>query len=191
MAEFELLFQTSAHGIGLVGHCELCFDGWTLTYGAYDPAHQRLLRTMGAGIVFSAPREPYLRWCIGTHHRRVISYSLRLPPAQAAQLRAELERFRQTLSPWQPEALPEDCFAGRLRRLGGVRFWRVQRGPYATYFIPTINCVSLTNELLEKTDIGRTVMLGLKTPGAYLDLLEREYLAGNPAVTARRVYDRI
>ena len=189
--EFELLFQTSAHGIGLVGHCELCFDGRTLTYGAYDPAHQRLLRTVGAGIVFSAPREPYLRWCIGTHHRRVISYSLRLPPAQAAQLRAELERFRQTLSPWQPEALPEDCFAGRLRRLGGVRFWRVQRGPYATYFIPTINCVSLTNELLEKTDIGRTVMLGLKTPGAYLDLLEREYLAGNPAVTARRVYDRI
>ena len=89
------------------------------------------------------------------------------------------------------EALPEDCFAGRLRRLGGVRFWRVQRGPYATYFIPTINCVSLTNELLEKTDIGRTVMLGLKTPGAYLDLLEREYLAGNPVVTARRVYDRI
>ena len=189
--EFELLFQTSAHGIGLVGHCELCFDGRTLTYGAYDPAHQRLLRTVGAGIVFSAPRESYLRWCIGTHHRRVISYSLRLPPAQAAQLRAELERFRQTLSPWQPEALPEDCFAGRLRRLGGVRFWRVQRGPYATYFIPTINCVSLTNELLEKTDIGRTVMLGLKTPGAYLDLLEREYLAGNPAVTARRVYDRI
>ena len=72
-----------------------------------------------------------------------------------------------------------------------MRFWRVQRGPYATYFIPTINCVCLTNELLEKTDIGRTVMLGLKTPGAYLDLLEREYLAGNPAVTARRVYDRI
>ena len=89
--EFELLFQTSAHGIGLVGHCELCFDGRTLTYGAYDPVHQRLLRTAGAGIVFSAPREPYLRWCIGTHHRRVISYSLRLPPAQAAQLRAELE----------------------------------------------------------------------------------------------------
>jgi len=86
--EFELLFQTSAHGIGLVGHCELCFDGRTLTYGAYDPIHQRLLRTAGAGIVFSAPREPYLRWCIGTHHRRVISYSLRLPPAQAAQLLA-------------------------------------------------------------------------------------------------------
>ena len=48
--EFELLFQTSAHGIGLVGHCELCFDGRTLTYGAYDPVHQRLLRTAGAGI---------------------------------------------------------------------------------------------------------------------------------------------
>lgn len=62
--EFELLFQTSTHGIGLVGHCELCFDGRTLTYGAYDPVHQRLLRTAGAGIVFSAPREPYLRWCI-------------------------------------------------------------------------------------------------------------------------------
>ena len=96
--EFELLFQTSAHGIGLVGHCELCFDGRTLTYGAYDPAHQRLLRTAGAGIVFSAPREPYLRWCIGTHHRRVISYSLRLPPAQAAQLRAEFPADAVTLA---------------------------------------------------------------------------------------------
>ena len=189
--EFELLFQTSARGIGLVGHCELCFDGRTLTYGAYDPAHQHLLRTEGAGILFSAPREPYLRWCIGTHHRRIISYSLRLPPAQAAQLRDKLARFRQTLTPWQPEDLPEGCFAERLRRLGGVQFWRAERGPYATYFIPTINCVTLTNELLEQTDIGRTVMLGLKTPGAYLDLLEREYLAGNPAVTARRVYDAV
>ena len=189
--EFELLFQTSARGIGLVGHCELCFDGHTLTYGAYDPAHQRLFRTAGAGILFSAPREPYLRWCIGTHHRRVISYSLRLAPAQAAQLRGELARFRQALAPWQPDDLPDGCFAERLSRLGGVRFWRVERGPYATYFIPTINCVTLTNELLEQTDIGRAVMLGLKTPGAYLDLLEREYLAGNPAVTARRVYDTV
>lgn len=77
--EFELLFQTSAHGIGLVGHCELCFDGRTLTYGAYDPAHQRLLRTVGAGIVFSAPREPYLRWCIGTHPPP--RHQLQPPPA--------------------------------------------------------------------------------------------------------------
>ena len=54
--EFELLFQTSAHGIGLVGHCELCFDGRTLTYGAYDPVHQRLLRTAGSSFPPHASR---------------------------------------------------------------------------------------------------------------------------------------
>lgn len=69
---------------------------------------------------------------------------------------------------------------------------RVQRGAVCNVLHPDEQPASpWTNELLEKTDIGRTVMLGLKTPGAYLDLLEREYLAGNPAVTARRVYDRI
>ena len=60
----EVIFQVSPHGISVAGHCELCLDGWTYTYGAYDPAHQHIFKTVGRGILMKAPRDEYLSYCM-------------------------------------------------------------------------------------------------------------------------------
>lgn len=186
--DFEVLFQVSAHGVALAGHCELCFDGYTLTYGAYDPDTYRFGKTTGDGILFRAPREPYLDWNIRVHRKKIISYTIRLDEAQAALVREQWRKLEDVLAPWEPQLGPKE-FVTRLRKaVNGVSFYRVTEGPFRTYFIPTINCVTITNSLLERTEIGKALMLGIKTPGAYLDLLERQYRAGNGAVVSRRVY---
>ncbi len=185
--ELEVIFHVSARGIALAGHCELCLDGKSLTYGAYDPKTARFLKTMGDGILFRAPRDEYLAWCITHEKKKIISYTLCLPPEQEALVRSRLARLLDDAEPWEPKLSPED-FASQVQALGDVEFYRIRRGFYRTYFIPTINCVSLTDHLLKKTDIGRANIPGINTPGAYLDLLERKFLAGEGLVTGRRVY---
>lgn len=185
--EIEVLFQFSNSGIALAGHCELCVDGKTYTYGTYDPTTGRFLGTMGDGIIIRAPRDKYLAYCMKTAGRKVISYTLTLNEEQKKALREQLALLEETLVPWEPQ-LPENAFATKMQRLGDVEFYRITKGRYRTYFIPTINCVSLTDHLLEHAGIGHALIMGIKMPGAYMDHLERLYLTEKGVIAARRVY---
>ena len=187
--QVEVLFQVSAKGIALAGHCELCVDGETYTYGAYDPDSARLFHTLGDGILFRAPREEYLTWCMEHERKKIISYTLKLNGEQETALRKQLAAFEEELVPWEPTLSPR-AYASQVQKLGNVRFYRVTKGRFRTYFIPTINCVSLTDHLLEKAGIGHAVIMGIKTPGAYMDHLERLYLTDKGTVTGRRVYTK-
>lgn len=185
--EIEVLFQFSSTGIALAGHCELCVDGKTYTYGTYDPTTGRFLGTMGDGIIIRAPRDKYLAYCMKTAGRKVISYTLSLNEAQEKALREQLALLEECFEPWEPQ-LPPKAFASRMQKLGGVEFYRITKGRYRTYFIPTINCVSLTDHLLEHAGIGHALIMGIKMPGAYMDHLERLYLTEKGVIAARRVY---
>lgn len=185
--QIEVLFQVSAHGISLAGHCELCVDGYTYTYGAYNPEHQRIFKTVGDGILVKAPRDAYLSYCIHTYKKKVISYTLCLDQEQEVILRQQIALLETDLIPWFP-CLPEKAYASQLQRIPGLRLFRFARGRFRKYFIPTINCVSLTDALLGETEIGHAHIMGIKTPGAYMDHLERHYLAETGLVTDRRVY---
>ena len=188
--QVEVLFQFSSSGMALAGHCELCVDGKTYTYGTYDPATARLFKTMGDGIIIRAPRDEYLARCIRTEGKRVIGYVLSLNEEQEAALREQLRQFEECLVPWEPH-LPPNAFASKMQELGNVEFYRIVKGRYSTYFIPTINCVSLTDFLLEKAGLGHAVIMGVKFPGAYMDHLERLYLTEKGVISARRVYTRV
>ena len=187
--EVEVLFQVAERGIALAGHCELCIDGETLTYGCYEPQSRHLFRTVGGGVIIRAPREQYLRWCIRENGKKVISYTLRFPSEQMTLIRSQISDLERRMEPWQPEVQAEE-YASRIRAVDNVRFFRVTEGSFRTYFVPTINCVTITNRILEKTELGKAVMLGIKTPGAYLDFLERQYRSGSGIVMNRCVYDR-
>lgn len=185
--QIEVLFQVSPHGISVAGHCELCLDGWTYTYGSYDPATQFVFRTVGEGILVKAPRDGYLSHCIRAHRKTVISYSLSLNEEQMELVRGQVSLLDQCLIPWEPQ-LPAKCYASGLQKVPGLHFYRIVRGRYRRYFIPTINCVSITDYLLGETELGHAHIMGIKTPGAYMDHLERQYLADTGLVTDRRVY---
>ena len=185
--DVEVLFQVSRRGIGIVGHCELCIDGRTLTYGCYEPESRRFFRSMGGGVIFRAPREAYLRWAMQANHKKIVSYTLRLPPEQMARVRRQLARLGSQVTPWTPQESPQE-FIMRVRQLPGVQVYRVHSGPFRTYFVPTINCVSITSSILSRTELGGAIMPGIKTPGAYMDLLDRQFYSGSSVVVAKHVY---
>lgn len=188
--QIEVLFQFSSHGMALAGHCELCVDGKTFTYGAYDPATGKFLKTMGDGIIIRAPRDEYLARSIQEEGKRVIGYTLSLDEEQEKILREQIALLEGNLVPWEPQ-LPPENFVSKLQKMESVEFYRIAQGRYRTYFIPTINCVSITDYLLEKTGIGHAVIMGVKTPGAYMDYLERQYLTEKGVVSSRRVYTKV
>ena len=85
-----------------------------------------------------------------------------------------------------PQLSPK-AYASRLQQIPGVHFYRIVSGRFRRYFIPTINCVSLTDSLLGETELGHAHIMGIKTPGAYMDHLERSYLAETGLVQDRHV----
>lgn len=182
----EVIFQVSPHGISVAGHCELCLDGWTYTYGAYDPAHLHIFKTVGRGILVKAPRDAYLTYCMEHFHKKVIRYRLNLDPEQEEILRGEVAKLDTCLEPWEP-VLPPKAYVSRLGQIPGVHFYRIVSGRFRRYFIPTINCVSLTDSLLGETELGHAHIMGIKTPGAFMDHLERQYLAETGLVQDRHV----
>lgn len=182
----EVIFQVSPHGISVAGHCELCLDGWTYTYGAYDPAHQHIFKTVGRGILMKAPRDAYLAYCMEHFHKKVIRYRLKLDPEQEEILRGEVAKLDTCLELWNP-SLPPKAYVSRLQQIPGVHLYRIVRGRFRRYFIPTINCVSLTDSLLGETELGHAHIMGIKTPGAFMDHLERQYLSETGLVQDRHV----
>ena len=184
--KIEVLFQVSPHGISVAGHCELCVDGWTYTYGTYDPEYQHLFKTVGQGILIKAPRDAYLAYCQKHFKKKLICYTLCLSPEQEAIVHRKIAALDTTLIPWTP-ALPAKTYASRLQQIPGLHFYRIVTGRFRRYFIPTINCVTLTDSLLGDTELGHAHIMGIKTPGAYLDHLERHYLSETGLVTDRHV----
>ena len=182
----EVIFQVSPHGISVAGHCELCLDGWTYTYGAYDPAHLHIFKAVGRGILVKAPRDEYLAYCMQHFKKKVIRYTLSLDPEQEEILRGEVAKLDTCLEPWYPD-LPPKAYASRLRQIPGVHLYRIVSGRFRRYFIPTINCVSLTDSLLGETELGHAHIMGIKTPGAFMDHLERQYLSETGLVKDRHV----
>lgn len=183
----EVLFQVSPRGIGIAGHCELCIDGRTLTYGCYEPTSRHFFGSMGRGVIFRAPREPYLDWMIHANRKKIVSYVLQLPPEQMRLVRQQLAALEKNMEAWLPRESQEE-FIMRLQQLPQVQCFQLTGGPFVTYFVPTINCVTITNSLLSRTELGSALMPGVCTPGAYMDMLDRQYRSGSRIIIDRRVY---
>lgn len=183
----EVLFQVSPRGISIAGHCELCIDGRTLTYGCYEPDSRHFFHSMGRGVIFRAPREEYLDWTIRTNRKKIVSYALRFPPEQMQIVREQLALLEKNMERWLPQE-PQEEFVMRLQQLPQVQYYRLTGGPFRTYFVPTINCVTITNSILARTELGNALMPGVRTPGAYMDMLDRQYRSGSRIIVDRRVY---
>lgn len=185
----EVLFQVTDSGIGTVGHCELCYKGKTITYGNYNPQDRHLFKTIGEGIVFKAEKEMYIKWEIEQNKKQIISYRLNLTPDEINLLEEEISSLQSCMEKWTPDGKSGDIeFADRLSKQGDVEFYRITKGCFKTYFIPTINCVSMTGKFLEKTNIGKLYTIGLATPGAFMHRLHKMYQSGSELVVAREVY---
>lgn len=185
----EVFFCFGKGGKGAAGHCELCIDGRTYTYGNYDPESRFLFKIGGNGIIVRANRELQIQNFL-REGRTVVSYGLKLSPEQKKRLMENLAAFEQTLCPWDEEAkrVPAGEHLSTVHRDLEAQVFRIQKGRFKSYFIPTINCVTLTASLLKGTSAGNAVIPGVYTPGAYMDTFHRLYIAGQDIVACVNVF---
>lgn len=182
----EIFFS---YGKEIAGHCELCVDGKTYTYGNYDPNSRAILQTMGNGIIFRAEKQPYIDFLL-SQERTVVVYGIKLDKDQKKYFRHTLELFEKTLVPWQQEAenTPPNEYIHQVLRELNPKIYRINEGRFQTYFLPTINCVTLTGSLLRGTPAGNVIIPGVYTPGSYMDALHRLHLSGNDCIVAVDTY---
>ncbi len=187
----EIIFNYGKHGKGVAGHCELCVAGKTFTYGNYDPASRAIFKTLGNGIIFRADKEQYIDFLL-RQDRTVVVYGLRLSAEQKTGLQEALSRLEQSLADWQAEAqrTPSEEYIRKVTDQLDARVYRITNGRFRSYFLPTINCVTLTGSLLKGTAAGNVLIPGLYTPGAYMELLHRLYVAGNDVVFSVTTHHR-
>ena len=186
----EVFFQYGKGGIEVAGHCEICLDGRTYTYGNYDPESRVLIGTVGRGIIVRAEREKYIDWCVNRRNKMMMVYGLHLNEEELASLCRRAEEFDSCLLPWGDEAkaLPEREYARRLCENTDAQAYQIVKGRFKTYFIPTINCVKLVDYFLGDTSIGHMVIPGIYSPGAYMDVLQRLYDTGSETVVSLKKY---
>lgn len=186
----EVIFNYGRNGNGLAGHCELCVDGRTYTYGNYDPDSRAILQTMGNGIIFRAEKKKYIDF-LKSNNRTVVVYGLKFNDEQRKEFRSKLSDFDASLIHWrkEAEATPQKEYIHRVLEGLDAEVYRINEGRFKTYFLPTINCVTLTSSLLKGTAAGNIVIPGVYTPGSYMEALHRLYIAGNDVVVSVNVYN--
>lgn len=186
----EIIFNYGKHGKGVAGHCELCVGGYSYTYGNYDPHSRAILKTMGNGIVFRAEKQKYIDF-LTSQGRTVVVYGLKFNEEQLKQFEENLSEFNNSLSPWMQETektAPEE-YINQISSNLDADIYSINKGRFKTYFLPTINCVTLTGSLLKGTAAGNIVFPGVYTPGSYMDALHRLYVAGNDVVVSVNTYN--
>lgn len=184
----EVFFQYGRGGIEIAGHCEICLDGRTYTYGNYDPASRKLIGTVGRGVILRAARDEYLDWCVRKNGKMVLVYGLHLTEQELLEVRRRAEEFNACLRPWDISVLPEKEYVRRIASEADAQTYRITEGRFKTYFIPTINCVKLVDYFLGDTAVGHVFTPGIKSPGAYMDVLQRLYDTGSETVVSLKTY---
>ncbi|MBE6792068.1 MAG: hypothetical protein E7534_01025 [Ruminococcaceae bacterium] len=185
----QVIFSYGQGGLSIAGHCELCVDGKTYSYGNYDTPSQAVLNTLGNGIVFRAEKARYIDF-LRSEGRTVVVFGLKFSDAQRAQFRETLKAVDRSLISWQDEATstPPDTYIHRVVSALDAAVYRIDEGQWQTYFLPTINCVTFTAHLLGGTDAGELAGADIYTPGAFMDALHRLYLAENSTVVSLKTY---
>ena len=149
-ANVEIFIHVSPDGFGTIGHCDICIDNQVISYGNYDYDSIRLFETIGDGVLFIAPRESYIPFCIETDHKTIFSYGVRLTVKQLASVKREIEKLKENTYPWYPRSYKDrnDCndYASRLYLRTGASFFKFKRGRYKTYFVLGSNCVKLAEK---------------------------------------------
>lgn len=194
-ANVEIFIHVSPDGFGTIGHCDICIDNQVISYGNYDYDSIRLFETIGDGVLFIAPRESYIPFCIETDHKTIFSYGVRLTVKQLASVKREIEKLKENTYPWYPRSYKDrnDCndYASRLYLRTGASFFKFKRGRYKTYFVLGSNCVKLAEAIMGKAGMDIIDLNGIISPGTYQNYLEKEYQRANGVIISKNVYNQL
>ncbi|MCH5324082.1 MAG: DUF308 domain-containing protein [Eubacterium sp.] len=198
----HVLIHVSGDGVGIMGHCDLYVDGEVLSYGNYDESSARLFNALGDGVMFVSEFEPYIEFSVRSDRQMVFDYGLRLTDEQLERVRAEIRRIKSSVYRWKPpyqralergEKAAVTDFKDYCSGLWGgtkAKFYKFRSGKFKSYCVMSTNCVLLADSILSKAGTDIIKVVGIISPGAYYDYLQKEYLLENGLVVSRDIYSK-
>lgn len=197
-AEIEVLVHTSdKKGLfGAIGHVDIAYNGRVYSYGNYDVLSERLFGSVGDGILFSVPKEEYVKMCLNEEAKTLFAYGLDLTVEQQKSFEDELQHLMSLTVPFVPSNKPivekdgvkKPMYLSHLKTDLGADVYKFTTSKFKTYFVLSTNCVLLADTLLGKTGTDVVSVKGFIAPGTYQEYLDREYERPYSNVITRKVY---
>ena len=194
----EIMVHLTTQGANKFGHVDIAVGETIFSYGTYDSSKTKYAGFVSQGTLIEVPKMPYLKYCLDYQKKYVIGFGACLSDSQLETIKNRIEGFKKEYcEPLESEyecALREnrdgseysDPASNIVRDVGG-KVYTVVSGPYKRYFGININCVQFADWLLNDSGIDAISFSGLRTPGAYYDMLDNMLRRKNTRVI-RRIY---
>jgi len=199
--DLEIFVHVSNIGMGKLGHVDLCYKGQIISYGNYDMDSRKLREGIGSGVVFTSPKNEYIKFCVEYSKKTLFGFGIKLNKRQENKVEKELDKIFSDLTPWNPryvralnigEKIKESDYqdyASMLYKNTKANFYKFKTSKLKTYFVLGNNCGTLVDKILKSSGAEVLKMYGIITPGTYYDFLEREYMKKGSNVVSKKIYD--
>lgn len=199
--DIEVLVHVTDKGFGAMGHVDIVYQGYVISYGNYDPKSWKLHEMVGRGILFTAPKEAYIPFAIKDSNKTLFGFGLRLSDEQKARVEKRLKEIMDNTLVFETDYeqaykkgdydTMESCqkfYANRLVKNTGAHLYHFKKGYFKIYFVMVTNCVALADSIIGKTGIDIIGNIGIITPGTYYDYFNRQFLRRDTNVISRTIY---
>ena len=196
--DMEVLIHLAPSGPAMLGHADLIYRGYAMSYGCYDPHARHLCGTMGDGVVIIAPRDTYIHNCLMNENKVLISFGISLNDQQKEKLNQRLLHiFSGFLDFESDEDLKRkgiydgvcDDYLSRVRRTSPKAcFYKIKEGRLKTFFVVSSNCVFFLSSIISAIGLHLVDLSGIISPGAYYDFLNKQFKSSKGFVVSRKLY---
>ena len=199
--DLEVFVHMAPSGPAMLGHVDIAYQGYLLSYGCYDPHHRRLLGTLGDGVVLLAPKNKYIYNCLKNENKVLVGFGIALNEKQKQAFQARLCEMLSQLSVFEcDEQLKqrdlsykgacEDYLSRVTRNVENARYFKYRDGKFKTFFVLSTNCVYFITHLLSTIGLNLIDMSGIISPGSYFDFLNKQFKSDKSFVISRHVYTK-
>lgn len=193
--DLEVLIHVTKDGYGTLGHVDLVIKDQVISYGNYDTSSFHLFEAIGDGILFTAPKQEYIAFCIEHSKKTLFSFGLKLDDEQYERVIEKLREIEKRLYRWytpyeleQTKTKKYDDYPSLLVKEANAKLFKFNKSRFKTYFVLSTNCVLLVDSVLGKAGTDLLNINGVITPGTYYDYFDREFHKKNSMVISKKIY---
>ena len=199
--DLEVFVHLAPGGPAMLGHVDIAYQGYLLSYGCYDPHRRRLFGGMGDGVVLLADKDEYIYNCLKNENKVLVCFGIAFNDKQKQSFQDTLCEMLANLSEFEcDEQLKQknraysgacDDYLSRVtRNVSNARYFKYRDGKFKTFFVLSTNCVFFTTHLLSAVGLNLFDISGIISPGSYFDFLNKQFKSDKSFVISRCIYTK-
>lgn len=197
--DLEVFIHVAPNGYNRFGHIDVCLDNRIISYGAYDFSTSKLNNMIGEGMLFETDRDKYVEYCTYYSDKTLFCFGLKLSKRQKDNVKEQIEELLSNATYFETAYEKDrkykvkkdwyDDYPSRLNKITGAKFYKVNSGPFKTFFVFGCNCSKLADNIIGKSGCDILKMTGIITPGTYYEYLNQEFYRKNGLVISKIIYN--